>query len=258
MSDSITAVDALRETVATACRILGHTGVAREITGHVSARVPGASHEIVIRCRTADEAGLATTTVNAVRIVSITTGEVDDPSIADPPIELPIHSAVLGARPEVGAVVHVHPKYCVLCGLAGIPLRPIFGAYEHHATVMADEGVPVFDNSMLVRDAASAHALVAAMGSSPVCLMRGHGITVVGATVEQATLRAVRLEHLAEMTWHLRSNGFDPTMPDSELAVFRATRERPVLDRGERWAWNHYALAADTAARVLRPHQFHL
>ena len=39
----------LRAKVATACRILGHTGVAREITGHVSVRIPGRPGEILVR-----------------------------------------------------------------------------------------------------------------------------------------------------------------------------------------------------------------
>jgi ribulose-5-phosphate 4-epimerase/fuculose-1-phosphate aldolase len=243
-------VDELRQKVATACRILGHTGVAREITGHVSARVPGSPGDMLIRCRTEDEAGLASTSIDAVRLVSGTSGEVDDPS-ADLPVELPIHTGLLKARPEVAAVVHVHPKYCLLCGLAGIPLRPIFGAYDHHATVLADGGIPVFDNSLLVRDDAAARDLLAAMGQAPACLMRGHGITVVGASVEQATLRAVRLEHLAEITWALSTSGFHPSMPTSELIEFRATRDVPILPKGERWAWNHYASAANKAYHEL-------
>ena len=238
-------VDEIREKVALACRILGHTGVAREITGHVSARIPGRPGEIVIRCRTDDEAGLAATRLESIRVVDVATGVVDDPQVADPPVELPIHTAILHARADVSAVVHVHPKFCVLCGLAGIPLRPIFGAYDHHATVLVEGGVPVFDNSLLVRDESAGRALATAMGSSPACLMRGHGITVVGATVEQATLRAVRLEHLAEMTWALRTNGFVPTMPPEELAAFAATRTEPVLPKGERWAWNHYVAELD-------------
>jgi len=240
-----TELNVVRHKVATACRILGHTGVAREITGHVSARVPEAPDHIVIRCRTDEESGLENTSVDAVRAVDVRTGELDDPGAAELPVELPIHTAILRARPDVRSVVHVHPKYCLLCGLAGIALRPIYGAYEHHSTMLADAGIACFDDSRLVRDEAAAEALVAAIGPSSACLMRGHGITVVGASVEQATLRAVRLEHLAEITWRLRTNGFDPAMPDEELDAFRASCAEPVLPKGERWAWNHYARAAD-------------
>src|SRR5690606_31613502 len=116
-----------------------HTGVAREITGHVSARLPGRPDEILLRCRTDAEAGLAATSLDAIRVVDLSTGAVDDPDVAEPPVELPIHRAVLRARADAAAVVHTHPKFCVLCGLAGVALRPIYGAYDHHATLLADE-----------------------------------------------------------------------------------------------------------------------
>ena len=237
--------EALRATVATACRILGHTGVAREITGHVSARIPGRPDRILLRCRTGAEAGLAATTPAAVRVVDLATGAVDDPAAAEAPVELPIHTAVLRARPDAGAVVHVHPRYCLLCGIAGVPLRPIYGAYDHHASLMVEGGLPVLDTSVLIRDDGTAAALVAALGDAPACLMRGHGITVVGASVEQATLRALRLETLAEVTWELHKAGYSGELPADELATFAPAREQPVLPRGERWAWNHYARLVD-------------
>lgn len=234
-------IDELRDTVATACRILGHTGVAREITGHVSVRVPGRPGQVLVRCRTRAEAGLAATDVEAIRTVDLATGAVDDPDAADVPLELPIHTAVLQARPDVSAVVHVHPRYCVLCGIAGVPLRPIYGAYDHHASLMVEGGLPVFASSVLVRDRSTADALVASLGDAPACLMRGHGVTVVGTSVEQATLRALRLEHLAEMTWELHKVGFGGDLPAEELAAFASARKQPLLPDGERWTWRHYA-----------------
>lgn len=234
--------EGLRHLVATACRILGRTGVAREITGHVSVRVPG-TDEVLIRCRTDDEAGLARTTVDAVRTVDLDTGALLEPGpvTVAVPVELPIHLAVLRARPDVAAVVHTHPKFCVLCGIAGVELRPVYGAYDHHATLLVERGLPILDDSRLVRDDDAATRLVAALGDAPACLMRGHGVTVVGASVEQATLRAVRLEHLAEMTWLLHGAGYNGRLPDDELEAFVPAKDQPVLPKGESWAWNHYS-----------------
>jgi ribulose-5-phosphate 4-epimerase/fuculose-1-phosphate aldolase len=238
--DEVDEVADLRATIATACRILGVTGLAREITGHVSARLPGRDDAMLIRCRVDGEAGLAATGPDAVRVVDMATGAVSGPG-ADAPVELPIHTAVLRARADVAAVVHVHPRACVLCGLAGVPLRPLYGAYDHHATLLVENELPMFDSSLLVRDDDTALSLVAVLGDAPAVLMRGHGVTVVGASVEQAVLRAVRLEHLAEMTWELHCAGVHTQLPDDELRAFVPARDRPVLPRGERWAWNHYA-----------------
>ncbi|MFI5270147.1 MAG: class II aldolase/adducin family protein, partial [Chloroflexota bacterium] len=62
-------LDELKGKVAQACRILAMTGLVREITGHVSARVPGAE-EMILRCRGEDEFGLPYTQAGAIRRMS--------------------------------------------------------------------------------------------------------------------------------------------------------------------------------------------
>ena len=44
---------------------------------------------------------------------------------------------------------------------------------------------------MLVRDAATGDALARALGKNPVVLMRGHGDTIVGPSVKEATVLAI-------------------------------------------------------------------
>ena len=53
-------------TLAPALGIFGMQGLVRDITGHVSARIPGAQ-EMFIRCRGGDERGLAYTDVEQLR-----------------------------------------------------------------------------------------------------------------------------------------------------------------------------------------------
>ena len=56
---------------------------------------------------------------------------------------------------------------------------------------MALDGIPVFPRSYLVTRPELAAAMIEVMGEKSVCLMKGHGITVVGKTVEEATMRAL-------------------------------------------------------------------
>src|SRR5436190_1184053 len=83
--------------------------------------------------------------------------------------------------------------------LAGLALRPVFGAYNIPAMRLALDGVPVFPRSVLISRPQLAAEMMAAMGEHPVVLLRGHGITVAGVSVEQATGRAVDLEELCRV-----------------------------------------------------------
>jgi ribulose-5-phosphate 4-epimerase/fuculose-1-phosphate aldolase len=198
----------LRATVAAACRVLAKRGLVEGILGHVSARV--GPDELVVRCRGAGERGLARTGPNEVWRLDFEGRPLDLPDGFEAPNELPIHTELMRARPQVGAVIHAHPPAALLAGLAGLTPRPVFGAYCIPALRLALDGVPVFENASLVSSRELATELSAAMGDSPVCLMRGHGIAVAAATVEQATVLAINLEALLSVTVEVARLGAEP------------------------------------------------
>lgn len=212
----------LRATIAMACRVLAARGLVDGILGHVSARV--GESELVVRCRGRDERGLRRTEVGDVWRATFGGEPVDLPVGYALPNELPIHSELLRARPDVGAVVHAHPPAALLAGLAGLRPRPVFGAYNIPAMRVALEGVPVFSRSVLISRPDLAREMVAAMDGADTCLMLGHGVTVAGPTVEQATVLAVNLNVLLGITVELARLGADP--PDVDA---RDLRELPDL-----------------------------
>jgi ribulose-5-phosphate 4-epimerase/fuculose-1-phosphate aldolase len=200
----------MRETIATACRVLANEGLVEGILGHVSART---GDGLLIRCRGPHERGLRYTTAEDIRDAGGDTGEWK------PPAELPIHTELYRRRPEAGAVVHAHPRSALLCGLAGIELRPVFGAFDIPALRLALRGVPRYERSVLITRAELAAEMLAAMGESTTCLLVGHGITVAGDTVEQVTVRAVALERLCWVSLRLAQLGASPPpVPDADLA----------------------------------------
>ncbi|HEX8861236.1 MAG TPA: class II aldolase/adducin family protein, partial [Actinomycetes bacterium] len=139
----------LREEVALACRVLAVEGLVEHVLGHVSARVGG---RMLIRCRGPRERGPRYTTAEDVHEVALD-GHGELPGGYRVPSELPIHGELLRARPEAGAVVHAHPPAVLLCGVAGLELRPVFGSYNIPAMRMALAGVPVYPRSVLIRRA---------------------------------------------------------------------------------------------------------
>lgn len=208
-------VDVQRQTIADACRILAVRGVSDGILGHVSARVDE-SH-LLVRTRGPRERGLRHTTVDDVGLVDVDGhGELGEWRA---PNELPIHTEVFRERPDAGAVVHAHPPALLVCGLANLPLRPIYGSYDIPGMWLAAGGVPVYPRPVLIRRRDLAREMLEAMGDRPVCLLRGHGVTVTGATVQEAVLRTLALETLARVTIDLHRLGADvPEVSEADRA----------------------------------------
>lgn len=206
-------VPELRATIATACRILAAKGLVEGILGHVSARV--SEGELVVRSRAKHERGLSRSEAGDVWRFTFDGERVDAPDGYAAPNELPIHSELMRMQPGIGAVVHAHPPAALLCGLAGLQPRAVFGAYNIPAMRLALEGVPVYPRSILITRRDLAREMVDSMAGRYTCLLRGHGITVAGETVEQATVTAVNLNVLLSVTIELARLGARPPELDS-------------------------------------------
>jgi 3,4-dihydroxyphthalate decarboxylase len=154
-----------------------------------------------------------------VRLISLE-GDPDPGGGYSVPNELPIHVEVLRTHPEVQAVVHAHPPAVIAADLAGVPLLPLIGAYNIPAAKLAADGIPVFTRAVLIRTAALAAEMMAAMGDRPVCVLRGHGVTTAGDSVEQAVARALALDSLARMASRVvELGGTVRPLPDPDLAL---------------------------------------
>jgi ribulose-5-phosphate 4-epimerase/fuculose-1-phosphate aldolase len=198
---------ALRTTVATACRMMAHRGLAADVLGHVSARLD--ADRILLRCRGPEDRGLAFTTADDIRVVGIVeTGELGDGYAV--PNESHIHTELYRSRPDVGAVVHAHPRDVVVADLAGVELVDAFGAYNIPASRIARRGVPVYPRPVLIRTPELGREVVAAMDGADVAILRGHGVVTVGDSVPQATLRALDLVELSAICAGVRQLGGTP------------------------------------------------
>jgi ribulose-5-phosphate 4-epimerase/fuculose-1-phosphate aldolase len=207
----------LRDRIALACRILAMEGAVDGVLGHVSVRA--GPDRMLIRGRGRRDHGLLFTTHEDIRLVDFG-GAGDDPgagyAMAN---ERPIHGETLRARPQVQAVVHAHPPAVLACGIAGLPLRPIFGAYNIPAMRLAADGIPVYPRSVLIRTPELAREMLDCMGDRPVCVLRGHGLTVTGDTLEQAVVRTLNVNILATATLAAAQAGHPaPDIPAEDIA----------------------------------------
>lgn len=240
-----------RALVADACRVLAARGLAPGFLGHVSLRVD--AERLLVRCRGPRESGLAWTTPEDVRLVTLdgsaaAEGELDGWA---PPHELPLHTEVLRERPDVSAVVHAHPESVVVADLAGLGIRPIVGALDIPGAHLAAGGVPVYPRSVLIRTRSLAAEMTAALGDRPVVLLRGHGLTSVAAGVPEAVLQALSVDRLARLALAVVSaGGVLHEVPPQDLA------ELPDLGPGltTEIAWRHELARLRARSEPSAPH----
>ncbi|MBX6352746.1 MAG: class II aldolase/adducin family protein [Thermoflavifilum sp.] len=234
MSASVTSPDGdTRSAIAEACRILAMEGLVDGVLGHISVRADDES--MWIRCRGPHESGLMFTAADAIQRVTFD-GRGAQPGYLVPQ-ELSIHSELYRARPEVGCVIHAHPPAALVCGIAQLPIRPIFGAYNIPAMRMALEGIPVFPHSYLISRPELGQKMVQVMGDKNVCLLKGHGITVVGGSLEEAMMRALNLHILLVAVVEVAKTGRTAeAIPEEDI------HELPDLGRGlnETMAYQYY------------------
>jgi ribulose-5-phosphate 4-epimerase/fuculose-1-phosphate aldolase len=201
--------------IAQACRVLAHCGLAEDILGHVSLR--SGTDALYVRSRGPNERGLLFTDPDDVLLTGMD-GDSPLPGGYQVPNELPIHREVLRARPDVQAVVHVHPAEVVAADLAGLTLAPIVGAYNIPAMRMAQAGIPVYPRGVLINRADLGRQVAETLGSRPVCILRGHGIVATGVSVQQAVVRALNITALARVTLWASQHGAPPRLPEADIA----------------------------------------
>ena len=233
-------IDELRKKVALSCRILAMMGLVKEITGHVSFRI--SEKEMLMRCRGDDEYGLAYTEETAVRRMDFNGQGPEITPNYQTALELPIHGEIYRNRPDVNCVIHAHPPASLVCGISDLEIRPIIGAYDPTAMSLTLGGVPIYPRSVLIRNQELANSLISVMGANDVCLMKGHGITVTGKSIEEATVRAIKFESLAQITLQVAQLGRTaPDIPWMDIEDFvRTSKGGSMLSRGVEWVWRHY------------------
>jgi ribulose-5-phosphate 4-epimerase/fuculose-1-phosphate aldolase len=205
--------------VARSCRILGKLELTHAALGHVSLRLDDAD-SMLIKGKGQDEVGLRYTSVDDILEVDFGAEKVVGKKGLQPPSESFIHIWLYKKNPDVRSVVHVHPEAAVLLTICELEVFPIYGAYGPGAR-LAIEGVPTFPRSVTISDDELGEQFSDFMGARKAVLMRGHGATVTGSSVEDATVRALALNELVTTTYKAYLLGDPKPISDQDLAEMR-------------------------------------
>ena len=228
----------LRELVAQSCRILGKLNLTKEPSGHVSARVPG-EDKVLIKARGPEESGLRFVSARDIITVDFNGKKLAGDDGLDVPQEVFIHTWLYKTRPDVECVVHVHPLTVVLFTICGKPLQPLFGAYDPSGLRLLVEGLATYPRSITVSSEKLGEEFANAMGKKQACLMRGHGITSAGPSVEDATLTAIKLNDAAVINYQASLLGTPQPIPqeDIEILVGKSRGGNKAVHANSNWRY---------------------
>ena len=209
-----------RELIAKSCRMLGKLKLTKGNMGHVSMRTADGQH-ILVRAKGLDEVGVQYTTAEHIIKVDLDGTVVEGADGLEAPGEILLHTWLYRARPETRSVVHVHPLTTLLLTICRKPLLPLFGGYDPGLLTLVLDGIPVYQRSITIRNDKLGKEFSEAMGSKRACLMRGHGITTVGTSVEEATVTAIMTNEIAEINYRAHLLGGAEAISDEDVAEFR-------------------------------------
>jgi ribulose-5-phosphate 4-epimerase/fuculose-1-phosphate aldolase len=194
-------LDEIKYQVAIGSRILHLTGLSsgvRASMGHVSLRDPSDPKRFVVKGR-----GYEIDVLSRMRPDHMVVCDLDGYLIDGPPgvlqcNEVMIHSSVFKARPDVNSVVHVHPPFCVMLTVLGIPIVPVV----LEGLRLVRKPLPIYPHTALITSSEQGAEMARCLGQAGAVHLLGHGATTVGKTIEESVTAMIQLEHQAMMNYH--------------------------------------------------------
>ena len=222
-----------REVLARANRMIANEGVL-DAFGHVSMRHPGDPTRYLLSRSRAPEL------VQPDDILEFT---LDSQPLKPTDVRLygerVIHGGIYQARPDVNAVCHHHaPSILPFC-ISGNDLKPVY-----HLGATLGEKVPFWDardefgdTNLIVAKPEEGASLARALGPHWIVLMRRHGATVAGVSLEELTFRTIYTARNAALQIHAHMLGHVSPLNASEtrLAGEYNLRPGPVMRAWEYW-----------------------
>jgi ribulose-5-phosphate 4-epimerase/fuculose-1-phosphate aldolase len=145
-----------------------------------------------------------------------------------------IHTEVLRARADAGAVVHTHAVHAVAFAALGVPLRPI----SHEANLFVPPDIARFtETTDLILTRELGERVAATLGDRNACFLVNHGIVVAGPDVPTAVVTAHLLDSACRMQLTAMAAGTPSAWSSPEESL--AKREHCYSEALLRGAWEY-------------------
>ena len=206
-----------RERLAACARAMGKLG-GLGVGGHISLRIPNSELILITPGGALDKEKLT-----AEDMVTMDAAGAYVAGPYRPPLEWPIHTVVHAARPELDSVAHLHAHWSTVFAISEVPLEPIMLP----AAARFGERLPYFEVPELVTTRQLGEQLNGALGRADAVLMRWHGSTVVGNTLDEMFDRAWAIEENARLLWEASVMGKVVPLPPG-VAKTRSASPNPA------------------------------
>jgi L-fuculose-phosphate aldolase len=158
-----------------------------------------------------------TLTVDDIPVLTLSGDIAEAGKRAKPSIEFPMHIKAYETRGDISSVIHTHSEYATVFAVRGEPIKPVvFEAFFYGVrTAVTDCGRP--------GAAHLAESVAGPLHEADVCLLRNHGVLVVGGSVEDTLLKARYVENVAKLYYLSASLGgaAPDAIPDEEFELYK-------------------------------------
>jgi ribulose-5-phosphate 4-epimerase/fuculose-1-phosphate aldolase len=214
-------------------RLIAHFGFGEGRANHITARVPGEPNHFLI-----NPGGYLFSEICASSLVKI---DLDGTILSEAPTGIVnpsgyvIHSAVLGARPDVNSVIHLHTVSSAAVSTQKSGLKfycpesmRFYGRVGYH------------DYEGISRDIDERVRLAGDLRDNAVLMLRNHGMLVMGNSVAEAFSLTMNFERSCQIQIAAESTGEELVHPSEDICrkTLEQTRmsNKPTGDR----AWAAY------------------
>ena len=130
-----------------------------------------------------------------------------------------LHSAIMRARPDVAAAVHIHEEASTAISTTKEGLLPLT-----QDGIFLFEQIAYHDYQGITENAEERHAIITNFGDKPVMLMRSHGSVTVGESVREAYVHTTHLVKASQIQLQLMAGGAELIIPPAEICRTAVTQ----------------------------------
>ena len=211
----------VRVNLAALYRLVAHYDMDDKTSTHISARIPGTDDEFLLNPQ-----GRLFHQMRASDLIKINLeGEIlSDTENTVIRAGYVIHSAVLGARPDVDCVIHTHTTAGMAVSAMECGILPVNQKSMKFAADMA-----YHDYQGYATDLEERESLVADLGTNNWLILRNHGLLVCGPSMWSAFSWIYSLETACRVQVAAMNSGAKLTLPDKDVvehAAGQANRPR--------------------------------
>jgi L-fuculose-phosphate aldolase len=155
--------------------------------------------------------------IDDILVISVTGEIIEAGKRAKVSTEYPLHIKAYETRGDISSVIHTHSPYATAFAIRGEPIQPVvFEAFFYGVrTAVAKYGRP--GTKYL------AESVAEPLQGADVCLLKSHGVLIVGGDIEETLLKAQYVEDVAKL-YHLSiclGNGEPDVIPDEEFELYK-------------------------------------